>query len=80
METVGIFYGHLVYLHTTIWFIVHQCGIICSHLTYLDPFWYAVPTKNMVTQLVGSAEHVHMCIPMYTYIYMYTTNTFVPQF
>jgi hypothetical protein len=44
METLGIFYDHLVYF-TAIGNILWPFGIFCGHLVYFSPFWYFVPRK-----------------------------------
>jgi hypothetical protein len=40
MEDVGIFYGHLVYLHMFIWYILQPFGIFYVYLVYFTPIWY----------------------------------------
>jgi hypothetical protein len=44
MENVGIFYGHLRHITTTL-YILWPFGIFCVNLVYIFPFWYVATRK-----------------------------------
>jgi hypothetical protein len=49
MKDAGIFYVHLVYIFTAIWYILWLSGIFF-------PFWYVVARKNLATLRSGQRE------------------------
>jgi hypothetical protein len=44
MESLGLFYDHLVYF-TAIGNILWPFGVFSGHLVYFSPFWYFLPRK-----------------------------------
>jgi hypothetical protein len=42
MERFGVFYGSLVFMHKTIWYIFWAFGILSGHLVYFVAIWYTL--------------------------------------